>query len=1135
MSDSISRKVRLVGTLTKWLIISTFLLPFFVFSEKSPKKFDAIFEAWRSKYGQKIDIKLWNKQNPKPYTSYFSSTSEKCTKNWHISLGPIGVSTLMHDRSWVDLFPACKSIAPEVLSDDLGLVYNAYEVTVVKPNSPADGILKVGDLILEMDGYRMREAQLTYLGEPLGNKDCRGLEIFAGQVIDRAEGRGKITLTVLRIPEKKQSKLKNALKGTRQWREIQNVDSDFEVMLNNADLFRLSTKKGTKVNSLTLSNSSGKSFPVSSSGKRGGSLINSQLVVPSGNWLLKGNISVKKNSSVKIETLTTPDYPESFKPYLKTVELKLPKIGSFGSDFNPNSEKARNYSKMLAHRLAIQQNEDGSWLAKSYGTPAFYTAICGVALMSTNDQQYSDNIRKAAYYVANGPWDKWTYTYGMRLTFLAEYYLRTKDKGILPGLKLHLAESRQYILADYTAGHGNSPGYGGSGYIGGGGMLACGLAVASHTPAASAEDKIILDKMLERVQEISPSGKVPYGRAYSGDVTEPASGQGGSCGTGPYFFASLIRGGANHFVRTAAKRYGRGPWGTAENGHATQTLHFVWGVLASANCGSKAFKGCMDSYLWKFTVLREFDGFVNNNNYRTEYHNGDGVIGPPYWRTAGYLLIMNAHKKNLAITGSTKYRAKTFKKSPIIFHRDISVYNMIKRNWYLVEAKLGRHAPGSFVKSVTQLENMKKDENLGVNLRKFLKSQGVAVVRELCKSKPVGYQQLSELILGISFEASCSPNIEVDMDDVSSGLKDESSSSGKVDKKAAKKASKDYQKKLKKQLASGKDFDLEHILHIRPYSLVQKEVNAGKSTDSYSTCLYDFSDIKISISDPTKNYLKNPISFSPNAGSSLKRKKGDMNDTLNHRIVINTAESTNFNVFVSYSIEGIKMAYTTKMPVPAKEARSYVPNLNIVKVKGTVSEDYRGVWTCRVKLSTGRIIGCEQWYHPTDYILSGTPCEFGISPTGRWAHNIRYVRKLEPSFGIAKPSAVSVSSKFTGDLKSLFDADNKTSLSINDSGKCKITYSYAKPVKIASRFINAENKGKKVGKINTVIEAFVDNGWQVIRKATVSSFSPTLTIASTKFRITLDVPNGGLDIKELTLNLASNQRSSKTVEKELSW
>ncbi len=1108
-------------------------------SAHSKSSSDQVYREWEKRFQEKINLKEWMKYNPAPYRSYYNPSKE-CAERWTISLGPLGVSTLMHDRSWFDAFEGCQEVAPKELTDEHGLFYNAFEVKHVKPNSPASGKIEQGDLIIQLDQQFLNTSLITSVDKKIENRKVRGIEMHAGEIIDRAEGKGTISVTVLRVPEGKKNAVHNSLKGLRSWNSVKSISAsgDFSVMLNHTTVCRFKADKGTKVENLTLSNDKGISFPVEVAGKRGSSVLNSEIQIPPGQWQLSGSLTLKRNRKVEIEVLPQVKVPKMLLKYCRRVNLELDKIGSFGTVFNPTGEKARNYSKMLAHRIATQQNEDGSWSAKSYGTPSFYSSICGVALMSTNDPQYAQHVKKAAYYVANGPWCKWSYVRGMRLIFLSEYYLRTKDRGILPAIKLHIEECRSNIHADYTSGHGTSPGYGGSGYIGGGGMIACGLAIASHTPAASDEDKAVLDKMLERVQQISPGGKVPYGRANKSSSTEPVAGDGGGCGTGPYFFASLIRGGAPHFVRTAAKRYGQAPWGSAENGHAAQTLHFVWGVLASSNCGSKALRGCMSTYAWKFTTLREYDGFVNENNYRVEYHNGDGVIGPPYWRTAGYLLLMNAHKRNLAITGSPKYRAKKFKSSPLIFHRDSYVYNYLQRSWYLAEAALGKKAPKLFKVALKELESIPQNEKLGLAVRSFLKRRGLAVAKEIMKLelKDNNSIQIAESILGLSFEAACAPNLEVDMDDdYSGGSKAKSSTKlSKADKKELKKQTKSLKKKIMKDIADGKVVNLEYNLTVRPFSMIQADQDSAKGTTSYNTALFDFDNIKVEISDPSKKYLKKKMVFIPKPGSGGKKSSGE--DTFSYLFKMNNNVKTHFDVAVSYTVNGVPFSYKSRLDIPAITARSYVPNLHRIKVRGTVSEDYRGVWTTRVKLNTGKVIGCEQWYSPTNYILAGTSCEFEISPTGQWGHNLRSVKKLNPNFRVAVPSSVSIKNGSNKNHKHLYDIDKTTSLKLSGSGTCEFTYSYDKPVQISSVYVDATSKNKNCSnKLGLSVEAKVNGRWQVIRAKSGGAFVPTLTTISNEFRISFEVPKGGCSVNELVLNRAAPKRSVVKVKAELTW
>ena len=655
---------------------------------------DFDLEHWKANRGQRKDLKKWQKENPGPWRSYFDSSSEDCGRRWYINLGPLGVRTLMHDRTW-GVFPASRAAFPEVLSDDEGLIWNAFEVLGVKKGSPAEGSLQEGDLILAIDGVKLRSAQHTYVGQPMDNRTKRGLEIHAGQLIDRAEGRGEITLTVLRLPG---AGMNRKLNQGRNWRETARVKSkgtlELSVPIKGENIIRIrpAGKRGVKSEALTLLGKDGKKIPIEITQKRGaGKLIGDPLEIPAGEWMLEGSIKSNRAFELIVETAELPETPQSLVKHIKKINLKLDPIGSFGDRFDPDGEKARNYSDILAHRLAAQQEKDGSWHAGGYASRAFHSSMCGLALLSTGNPAYDDAIRRAAYYVGtHGDADKWSYSNGTWLIFLAEYYLRTGDEGILPAMRLQVRNLRRFVLSDYTAGHSYAkPGYGGGGWIGGGGVISCGLAVASHTPAMKEDDLALLDRMLARAQELAPHGRIQYGRGGKVKSDDAAPGQGGSCATGPYFIASLVRGGAEQFTGNCIKRYSSEPFGSAENGHATQTLHFVWGCLSVANTSAEAHRAHMDAYLWKFTTLREFDGFINKNNYRTEYHNGDGVIGEPYWRTAGYLLVMNAHKRNLAITGHPDYRS-AIRPMPLVYHRDRAAHNQVLRNWDLVESALPR-------------------------------------------------------------------------------------------------------------------------------------------------------------------------------------------------------------------------------------------------------------------------------------------------------------------------------------------------------------------------------------------------------------------------------------------------------------
>ena len=156
-----------------------------------------------SKAGRKALVRKLVLQNGKaitvsPWRSYFKEDSKECAESWFISLGPLGLETLMHDRSW-GVFKGQQQIFPMFLCDGNELIFNNFEVKKVKPGSPTEGKVFAGDHILAIDSQALLSAQNTYIGQEVDNRSKRGLEIHAGQLIDAAESRGYTTLSILRL------------------------------------------------------------------------------------------------------------------------------------------------------------------------------------------------------------------------------------------------------------------------------------------------------------------------------------------------------------------------------------------------------------------------------------------------------------------------------------------------------------------------------------------------------------------------------------------------------------------------------------------------------------------------------------------------------------------------------------------------------------------------------------------------------------------------------------------------------------------------------------------------------------------------------------------------------------------------
>ncbi|NQZ59628.1 MAG: hypothetical protein HRT88_19425, partial [Lentisphaeraceae bacterium] len=446
--------------------------------------------------------------------------------------------------------------------------------------------------------------------------------------------------------------------------------------------------------------------------------------LPKGKWKVVSEFENNGPGSVTLSfsTMKWGVFPAELKPYCKTVEFDIPRIGSFGKSFDPNCAKVRNYTAIISKRLATQQSPDGSWQhIPGYTSPAFYVSMCGLGLISEANPAYSRNIRKAAHYVAySGQTSNWTWARGVNAMFLGEYYLRTKDKSILKGLSLALKRCEEAILVGSVAGHHyHNPGYGGGGQISGSGAVACAMAIAEHTPADFTRGTAL--KMMEGVQSLAMWGELPYGRSTGRskikkvfDVTKHWSGHGGTAGLSPYYMAAKISGGSKYFTEIVSRRFLTPPYGSTDRGHATHTMPFTLGSIAISLCSPKAHKANMDAFLWKLTTHRGFDGLIVNNANPLEFHSGELVMGKPWWSTGAWLLMMNVHKRNMAMTGKKEYMATSQKDVPLVHDHDFKAYRYILRQWCTVESALGSKTPASVSAAIRELAALKKDSNYGM-------------------------------------------------------------------------------------------------------------------------------------------------------------------------------------------------------------------------------------------------------------------------------------------------------------------------------------------------------------------------------------------------------------------------------------
>ena len=1114
-------------------ILFFFLTVFTVYGE------DFDFQKWQNKYGN-VSLGQWTAANPPPWRNYLSADNEDCAKKWIITLGPLGLRTLMHDITWEGR-SGFKKIYPKAMCDKSSLLYNNLEITEVQKGSPAEGYIQKGDLILKIEDQRLVTASALKLNKPLAALTVRGLEMHAGMLIDRAEGKGKIKMTVLRLPENMKSKSFST--KTREWKTLKELKltpdpQKISMELEGNQTVRIdygiskirSLEKADYINDNVVLSNGTESIRI----KKAHGPIN----LSSGKWTLSGILSSSKRTHVKIETRPLPEFPTSLKKYLKAVEFEIPKVGSFGNVYKPNSSKVRTLSKMMAHALSQHQGPDGGWVqTKSYASRSFYTSICGLALLATEDPIYNQQIKKAAQYVAAvaGSQENWTFSRGTQLIFLCEYYLRTKDASILSRAK-HLADlCLTHMLTDYTASHKREAAYGGGGFIGSGSALVCGLALANKCGLLDQQGKFTVSKALERAQQLAPGGKIPYGR-YGARNHDIRNDHGGGFSTGPYFSAALIHGGPKGFIDVTKKRYTTGPYGTSENGHATQIIHFLWSSLAIHNCGDQHHINNMSAYIWKLTTERGFQGHAVFNNAAVEYHGGDGVIGAPFWGTASYLILLNAHKRNLAISGKTELLSSQQQSTPMVFHGDKALKNHVMRNWAVVNYLIGSKAPQVFLETKAKISQFPDDETLGPKLIKYLDAQMPAVLQSIHKldwqHPEIAKDDLMRMLMGLKLELKCT------MNPLNKGaLK-------KMPKEEKNRITKEYNK-LVREIENGTlNQAVDSQLKFLPVSLVGMFGRlCGLESAKYKNLQVKGS-ITIHKSEAAgikSDWVKKFNTEYPIPSSKYHSIKAKEKQTQKIDLKANPKKPANLNATIQYNLCGIPISRKTTLKVfPAKELKSFSPNLSNLWIKGTLTHDFDGQRTLRMRLDNGDIIAAEFGGYlghrdVNGILLAGTECEILVSPDRQWSLAVNDI-KVRKNKRTLEAGVTFDSKHFKGKPSVLSDQNETSSLIINNS-KNERTLNFDFPSETLVDTLVISASGTKKNDFVFKVEALINNSWtEVFGSSLTRGICSFKAVSSKKFRIKIfGASSKSTKLNELYLNRPLTETEKSQFQLKGTW
>ena len=292
-------------------------------------------------------------------------------------------------------------------------------------------------------------------------------------------------------------------------------------------------------------------------------------------------------------------------PAEKTLEIGK-SYGDFSTTYPFDCAKSDRILDELMRYLAERQQPDGTW-----GDRQHLNAFAALALLASGDDRYREHTRRAARAFAKRTsdvidytgYDCWTHSlYG---TYLAEYYLATREAWVLPELEEINRWLPKAQMANGGWGHRPAERPGGNGY----GAI-CILAMqCKMTWALMRTCGLEIDEAgFTKAHEFVARGTNEIGYVWYAD----SIGGEGYADMGRTGAASIAHGlaadlpGYAEFALRSARCMGLNP-DTFSDTHGSPILGMGWTALGAA-VDPKSFRSVMDENRWWFSLAQCGDG-----------------------------------------------------------------------------------------------------------------------------------------------------------------------------------------------------------------------------------------------------------------------------------------------------------------------------------------------------------------------------------------------------------------------------------------------------------------------------------------------------------------------------------------------
>ena len=336
-----------------------------------------------------------------------------------------------------------------------------------------------------------------------------------------------------------------------------------------------------------------------------------------------------------------------------TATIRIQALGANSPTWPIHCAKSKKIIAETATFLVSVQREDGAYkLGKRYERDGLSGCLCGLFLLSTGDAKYLPNVKRQARGLAENVKQRptgSTWHLGYQGILLAEYYLKTGDKAVLPGLQSLCDKAIQMQNAGaWGHGAGVNPGYVQSGLMNSAGIPVLTTLILGRECGVDVDEKAYL-RSLKFFYRMAGHGCICYGDHRSELWWPNTNGRNAMLACS---FSLLeedrFQKAAKHLAVLVADSYYK-----PEFGHTGGGFNVMWRGLGSIHVPKSRqshYHRQMNQLAWYYDLCRQPGGGFSMLPTPPDNSRYSGLA----WGTGAVALTYTAPLKTLRITGAPR-------------------------------------------------------------------------------------------------------------------------------------------------------------------------------------------------------------------------------------------------------------------------------------------------------------------------------------------------------------------------------------------------------------------------------------------------------------------------------------------------